>query len=225
MPSRPELRDLASTIEQTLLSATATPAQIEGLCEGAVAHGFVAVCVNPFYVEQARKSLSGSDVSVVSVVAFPLGASSARVAACEAEAAAEAGAQELDLVAPLGLAAAGDFQGAARFIAEVRRAVPAVTLKVILETGYFEAAVIRALGEAALAAGADFLKTSTGFGPRGATEDDVRLLVQLSSGRARVKASGGIRTREQALTLLAAGAARIGTSSGIQIVTVQSSGR
>lgn len=222
MSSLIAVADLARTIEHTLLSPTARPAQIEQLCAAALDHGFAGVCVNPCYVALARRTL-GSALCVVSVVSFPLGASDARTAAFEAEHARAAGADELDLVAPLWLAAAGEFSAAARFVGEVRRAVPDATLKVILETGCFEPGTVRELAGAALDAGADYLKTSTGFGPRGASVEDVRLLAEVARGRARIKASGGIRTYEQAAALVLAGAARIGTSRGVEIVTAQSS--
>jgi deoxyribose-phosphate aldolase len=215
----PEARALALSIEHTLLSPTATPQQIEGLCQDAICYGFYAVCVNGLHLALARAELRGRGVRIVGVAAFPLGATSARAAAGEAAASVSLGADEIDLVAPLGLVAAGEFPRAYEWIGEVRRAIAGVPLKLILETGYFESSAVETLAEVAIDAGVDFLKTSTGFGPRGATIEDVQLLSQVARGRVRIKASAGIRTRESALALLAAGAHRIGTSRGVEIVT------
>jgi deoxyribose-phosphate aldolase len=158
-------------------------------------------------------------VSVVSVVAFPLGASVVDVAVREAECAMADGASELDLVLPVGLALARQYGAMCRFIAAVRAATPGATLKVILETGHFSPEQLGELVPQVLDSGADFLKTSTGFGPRGATVEDVHLLFRLAAGRARIKAAGGIRCANDARALLAAGASRIGTSHGVAIVT------
>ncbi len=210
---------LASAIEHTLLRASATPAEVDQLCDEARQYGFHGVCVNPAYVSRACGRLAGSAVRVVTVAAFPLGASVAEVAAREAEQAVVDGAHEIDLVAPLGLARAGDLQSVTRFVRGVRAVVPRVTLKVILETGYFPGGALEEVARAVLDAQPDFLKTCTGFGPRGATLRDVERLVTVSRGRAEVKAAGGIQTAEQARAMLAAGASRIGTSRGVAIVT------
>jgi deoxyribose-phosphate aldolase len=210
---------LASAIEHTLLSQSATRADVARLCDEAREHRFHGVCVNPLFVSEASARLQGSPVAVVTVVAFPLGAAVPELAAREAERAVRDGASELDLVIPIGLALAGDYASVRCSVAAVRSAAPTATLKVIIETGHFAPEQLAQLVPELLASGADFLKTSTGFGPRGATLEDVRLLRRLAAGRAEVKAAGGIRTADAARAMLRAGASRIGTSRGVAIVT------
>jgi deoxyribose-phosphate aldolase len=205
---------LAPLVEHTLLRPEATPDQVDRLCDEAVLHGFFGICVAPLYVARAARRLDGSAPVVVTVVGFPLGASVPAVTAAEAHRAAADGAAELDLVIPIGLALAGDLDAVRRTVAEVREAIPDRVLKVILETGHFAPAALRALARAVLAAGPDLLKTSTGFGPRGASVEDVALLAACGEGRVGVKASGGIRTLALARALVDAGATRLGTSSG-----------
>jgi deoxyribose-phosphate aldolase len=213
---------IEKSIEHTLLRATATPGEVAVLCREAREHGFHGVCVNPILVSLAARELADSSCCVVTVVAFPLGASVPAVAAAAARQAVVDGAAEIDMVIPIGLALVGDDAAVSRSVATVREAIPDHTLKVILETGHFPPERIRELGRLALAAGADFLKTSTGFGPRGASVEDVKLLVEAGAGRAGVKAAGGIRTAPAARAMLAAGATRIGTSAGVAIVTAPS---
>jgi deoxyribose-phosphate aldolase len=210
---------LARAIEHTLLRASATPADVERLAHEALAHGFAGVCIHPLYAARAKSLVRGSEVRVVCPVGFPLGASLPEVVAHEAERAVRDGADEIDMVIPLGLASAGELRAVTQAVATVRRAVPSHVLKAILETGLFEPSALEAVARAALRGGPDFLKTSTGFGPRGATVEDVKLLVAWASGQAKVKASGGIRTTRDAELLLAAGASRLGTSAGVAIVT------
>ncbi len=210
--------ELAKYIDHTLLKPTATPAEIERLCQEADEHYFYAVCVNPVFVTTAKKALGASPVRVAAVIGFPLGANAPQIKAAEAALAVSQGADELDMVIPLGRALAGDWDAVAADVRAVREAAPDAVLKVILETGYLDEAQIRQAAEAALAGGADFLKTSTGFGPRGARIEDVRLLAEVAGGKARVKAAGGIRTREDAWKMIEAGASRLGTSSGVALV-------
>jgi len=209
---------LARAIEHTLLRASATPADVERLAREAIEHGFVGVCVNPLHAARVRALLGGSRVRVVCPVGFPLGASVPEVVAREAERALADGADEIDMVIPLGLALGGLLDAVTEAVATVRLVVGTHVLKAILETGLFDRAALEAVARAALAGRPDFLKTSTGFGPRGATVEDVELLVRWSSGQAGVKASGGIRTTREAEALLAAGATRLGTSAGVAIV-------
>jgi deoxyribose-phosphate aldolase len=210
--------DLARHIEQTLLRPEATPARVEAHCREAAAHGLFGVCILPRHVPLARRSVEGAGVRVVTVVAFPLGGSAPGAKAAEARIAVLDGADELDMVMSIGDALAGDFGAVEADVRAVREAAPGCVLKVILETGLLDEAALEGAARASVRAGADFVKTSTGFGPRGATVTDVERLVRAVEGRAQVKASGGIRTRAEALALLGAGATRIGTSSGVSMV-------
>jgi deoxyribose-phosphate aldolase len=156
-------------------------------------------------------------VAVVTVAGFPFGTSLSPIKAEEARRAVLDGASEVDMVMAVGLARGGDWPAVRADVLAVRQAASGVMLKVILETGFFDEAGMRRAAEAAIDAGADFLKTSTGYGPRGATVQDVRLLHAVAAGRARIKASGAIRTAAQARAMIAAGADRIGTSNGVEI--------
>lgn len=210
---------LASCIDHTLLAADATAADVERLCAEAREHGFAAVCVNGLHVARVARALDGSPVVPCSVVAFPLGAMDPRAKRFEAECALDVGAREIDAVIALGALLAGDDALVARDLAGLVEACRArgALLKVILECTRLDEAAKRRAARLALEAGADFLKTSTGTAG-GATEADVRLLVELAAGRARVKASGGIRDASAARAMLAAGASRLGTSAGLAIV-------
>lgn len=212
MPPR-DAREFARCIESTLLSAAATALQVDALCREAARCGFAAVCVNPCRVAATRDGLAGTPVRVVTVAGFPLGAQTQRAKVAEVAEAMEAGAHEVDLVINLGLFLDGRLSAVAAELREARRAAGEGVLKVILETGALEPAQAREAAALAVGAGADYLKTSTGFGPAGARVSDVRLLRQVAGRRCGVKAAGGIRTYEQAESLLAAGADRIGTSS------------
>jgi deoxyribose-phosphate aldolase len=206
--------ELAGLIEHTLLSPLATRAMIERHCAEARTHQLLAVCVNPVWVARCVAVLAGANVKVVSVVGFPLGASTPLGKAFECELAVRQGAVEIDTVLALGALKAGDRFSVCEDIRAVVKAAGSCPVKVILETAQLtdpEKALACALAEEA---GARFVKTSTGFGPGGATEADVRLLRQRVGDRLGVKASGGIRDAAFARALVAAGADRIGTSSG-----------
>lgn len=205
--------DLARSIEQTRLAANTTEAQIDELCSQALEWGFGGVCVNPAFVPRVARAVDGR-VRVVSVVGFPLGSGSEASDLAEATWLVENGADEIDMVVPLAAACAGDYRGVETRVAAVRRVVDQRVLKVILETCYFDPAQLTSLARSVLGAGPDYLKTSTGFGPGGATVADVRLLAQLGQGSCLVKASGGIRSLSTARQMLTAGASRLGTSSG-----------
>lgn len=211
--------NIAQYIDHTLLAATAKPSEISKLCQEAVQYKFFGVCVQPSFIAQAKRELEGSEVKVVTVVGFPLGANMSQTKALEAAQAVAMGADEVDMVIPVGLAKAGDWKAVELDVQAVRRAIPGTVLKVILETGYLDTHEIRRAAEAALEGGADFLKTSTGFGPRGATLEDVVLLVDVAAGTAQVKAAGGVRDVETALKMIEAGATRLGTSSGVALVS------
>lgn len=210
--------ELARYIEHTLLRPDATRGQIERLCEEARTHGFYGVCVNGSRVELASYLLEETDVRVVAVVGFPLGAMSGDVKRFETEAAVDDGAHEIDMVMNIGLLKDGEYKRLLRELRDVVEAADERPVKVILETGLLtQEEKVRAC-ELVLDSGARFVKTSTGFGPGGATVEDVRLLRQTVGERLGVKASGGIRDTATALAMIEAGADRIGTSNGVAIV-------
>lgn len=208
---------LLSTIEHTRLSADTTSRHIAELCQQAQQHGFAAVCVNPVYVEQAAAEVRGTPVRVVTVVNFPLGAGHAHVEMREVDQVIADGADEIDWVIPVGLALEERWDVVEERARALRGAIGERVFKVILECGHFEPPALRRLAESVLAAGADYLKSSTGFGPRGVTVADVALLAEVAGVRASVKASGGIRGLADAQALLRAGATRLGTSAGVAI--------
>jgi len=211
--------NLAARIDHTLLRADATGEDIDRLCDEAKRFHFAAVCVNPTWVARCAERLKDSGVLVCAVVGFPLGAHLPEVKALEAKRAVADGAAEVDMVADLGALKSGHD---ARYDRDIRAVVsevgPAVTVKVVLETARLGRDEIVRAAEIVKAAGAKFVKTSTGFAGE-ATVDDVRLLRETVGSAMGIKASGGIRTRAEALALIEAGATRIGTSSGVAIVS------
>lgn len=214
-------RDLARYIDHTLLRADATADDIDKLCAEAVEYGFAAVCVNPYWVRRAARNVKGSNVRVASVVGFPLGATPAEVKAFEARRVLRDGADEVDMVINIGALKSGFYDEVRADIAKVSDACheAGALNKVILETALLgdEEKVIAA--SLAVEAKADYVKTSTGFGPGGATVHDVLLLRETVGPKLGVKASGGIHTAEEAKQMVAAGATRIGASAGVKIVS------
>lgn len=207
---------LANRIDHTLLHADATQAEIEELCEEAAGHGFASVCVNTRWVPTAAEALAESDVLVCTVVGFPLGAMTRRAKAEEARIAVAEGAQEVDMVMDIGALLSGDLAG----VYEDMRGVVAaagVPVKVILETCLLTDEQKAAACLLAVRAGAAYVKTSTGFSTGGATADDIALMRACVGDALGVKASGGIHTREEAESMIAAGADRIGASASIAI--------
>jgi len=205
--------ELAALVDHTLLRPEASANDVRSLCAEALELGVFSVCVSPTFVALARQELEDGDVAVASVVGFPSGAHSSQVKALEAALAVSAGAQELDMVIDLGLAVAGDWAGVQQDIAAVRSVAPDALLKVIIESAALDPAGIRAACVAAERAGADFVKTSTGFHPAGgASVEAVRAMSETVGDRLGVKASGGIRNTEDALAMVAAGASRLGLS-------------
>jgi deoxyribose-phosphate aldolase len=200
---------LIAAIEHTRLAADTTRKDVELACREALEFGFAGVCFAPCHVALASQLLAGSALRVVTVVGFPLGNSTATADAFAASDAIVAGAHEVDMVIPIGSALDGDVRSVERHIAQVRKAIPEWTLKVILEVGFFAPNAVENLARIAVDAGADYLKTATGFGPRGASVEDIELLSRVARAAGRpvfVKASGGIRSRQQAESLLDAGA-------------------
>lgn len=218
METPENLRGLAAYMDHTLLAPTATESQIRTLCTEAAEHHFKTVCVNGSYLGLAREVLAGTGVGLAAVVGFPLGATSTPAKRCEAEACLEAGATELDMVVNLGRVKSGDWAYLEAELKTLRKAAPATCLKLILETCYLDESQKKRLCALALDADWDFVKTSTGFGPAGATLEDVALMRLAVSGKLGVKASGGIRNLETALAYIRAGATRIGTSSAVGIL-------
>lgn len=205
--------NLAKYIDYTLLKATATPAQIEKLCQEARQYGFFSVCVNSGYVPLVAQELKGSEVKVCTVVGFPLGAMSTQGKLDEASTALAEGADEIDMVINLGLLLSGQTAKVRDEIALLKKETADKVLKVIIETCYLTDEQKRLASQLCVEAGADFVKTSTGFGTAGATLADVQLIKEVVGDKALIKASGGIRDRETALQYIALGVSRIGASA------------
>ena len=214
-------RQLAKYIDHTILKPDATAAQVKKLCDEAKQYGFASVCVNPSRIALAAAELAGSDVTPCCVVGFPLGAIPSESKAAETAVAVKNGAREIDMVIDVGRAKDGDWDYVQSDIAAVKAACGPALLKVIIETCLLtDDEKVRAC-LAAKAAGADFVKTSTGFSKAGASVADVKLMRETVGPDMGVKAAGGIHTREEARALLEAGATRIGASAGIAIVTAE----
>jgi len=214
--------NIARSIDHTLLKPDSTGIDIMRLCSEAVSFGFGAVCVNPSRVALAAEALSGSGVRVCAVAGFPLGASTTAVKAAEAAAAVRNGAGEIDMVINIGLLKEGKlklvYEDVRAVVKSAIAAGPLTLVKVIIETCYLTDEEKEAACRICERAGAHFIKTSTGTGPTGATVEDVGLIRNSVSASMGIKASGGIKTLDQALKMLEAGATRIGTSSGVQIM-------
>lgn len=213
--------DLAKYIDHTLLRPDATATEIDQMCDEAIEYGFASVCINPTWVKRAAERLRGSDVKVCTVIGFPLGATPPEIKAMEARRALRDGAREVDMVINVGALKSGDHDLVERDIAKVVDAAheTGAIAKVILETALLtdeEKVIASALSRKARA---DFVKTSTGFGGGGATVYDVALMRETVGPKMGVKASGGVRTLEDAEDMIAAGATRIGASAGVQIVS------
>lgn len=205
--------DIAKYIDYTLLKATATPADIEKLCKEALEYGFYSVCVNSGYVPLAAEQLKGSKVNVCTVVGFPLGAMSTQAKLYETSVALSQGAQEIDMVLNVGLFLSGNVAKVLDEIALLKQETGDRVLKVIIETCYLNDEQKRLASQVCVDAGADFVKTSTGFGTGGATLADVQLIREIVGDRAKIKASGGIRDKQTALQYISLGVDRIGASA------------
>jgi deoxyribose-phosphate aldolase len=215
----PMRRDVARLIDHTILKPDATRKEIEKLCAEAAEHGFMSVCVNPTWVKLAAASLKGSGVAVCTVIGFPLGASTSETKAQEAVRAQDDGAVELDMVIQIGRLKSGEIDVVRDDIAAVVGARRRGSLvKVIIETCFLSDDEKKTACRLAKEAGADFVKTSTGFGSGGATAADIALMRAAVGPSLGVKASGGVRDYGHVLDMVRAGATRIGASAGVKIV-------
>lgn len=206
-------------IDHTILKATATASDVIQLCAEAKAHEFFSVCINSAWVALAKAHVAGSSVKVCSVIGFPLGAMSAAAKVFEAKTAVADGADEIDMVINVGLLQSGQSDAVREEIRAIKHAIGSRVLKVIIETCYLNAEEKARACTLAVDAGADFVKTSTGFGTGGASFEDVQLMLDTVAGKAKVKASGGVRSAETARKYVEMGVMRLGTSNGIQIVS------
>jgi deoxyribose-phosphate aldolase len=205
-------------IDHTLLKTTATQKDIIQLCEEAKTYKFFSVCVNSCYVSLAKEHLKNSEVNICSVIGFPLGAMSTTAKVNEAKVALLDGADEIDMVMNIGFLKSKDYKNVLKDVEAVKNIMPNNVLKVILETCYLDDAEIIKASELAIKGGADFIKTSTGFGIRGASIEDIILMKTVAKNTTKIKASGGIKDSETALKYINLGAQRLGTSSGIAIM-------
>ncbi|MFY7711001.1 deoxyribose-phosphate aldolase [Tenacibaculum sp. MEBiC07804] len=206
-------------IDHTLLKATATESEIITLCSEAKQHNFYAVCVNGSYVELAAEELTETNVKVAAVIGFPLGAMTTEAKVFEAKDCIKNGASEIDMVINVGKLLEGAFDYVENEIRLIKEGIGENILKVIFENCYLSKEQIQKVSELALKAGADFIKTSTGFGTGGATFDDVQLMKDVVKDKVQIKAAGGIRDIATAKKYIEMGVTRLGTSSGVALVT------
>lgn len=206
-------------IDHTLLAANATRNQISNLCEEAKKYDFYAICINGCYVSLAKEHLKNTNIKIAATVGFPLGASHGMAKTEEARIAVKEGADEIDMVINIGLLLDGKLNMVRGEIADVKKVIGEKILKVIIETCYLNPEEIAAASQLVMEAGADFVKTSTGFGSRGASLEDIEIIRAVTGDKLKIKASGGIKDRETAKQYIALGVDRIGTSSGVNIVT------
>ncbi|MDO5764322.1 MAG: deoxyribose-phosphate aldolase [Elusimicrobiales bacterium] len=208
----------AKLIDHTILKPVASKEDVRRICDEAKQHGFFSVCINPYWVAYAKELLQGTDVKVCTVIGFPLGANTTAVKEYETRDALKNGADEIDMVINLGALKNGDYDTVLSDISAVRKACEGHILKVIIETSQLTEEEKVKTCELAAKAGADFVKTSTGFTGGGATAADVALMRKSVPANMQVKASGGVRSREDFDAMVAAGATRIGASSGVKII-------
>ncbi|MGV6828477.1 MAG: deoxyribose-phosphate aldolase [Flavobacteriales bacterium] len=214
---------LNTYIDHTLLKASATKKDIVQLCNEAKEYQFFSVCVNSCYVSLAKLQLKNTDIKVCSVIGFPLGAMSTQAKVFEAKQALTDGADEIDMVMNIGFFKSKDFDAVIDDIKAVKSMMPNNILKVIIETCYLDEFEIIKASELVLLSGADFIKTATGFGTGGATINDVKIMKSVVKDACKIKASGGIKDVKTALQYINLGVKRLGTSSGIAIVTGKTS--
>ncbi|MBB6448139.1 deoxyribose-phosphate aldolase [Geomicrobium halophilum] len=213
-------QELASYIDHTLLKPEATKEDILILCQEAKEHQFATVCIHPYWMTAAVQALEGSGVGVTTVIGFPHGMNTSAVKAHETEKAIAEGVADVDMVINAGALKSGDDEAVQEDIAEVVKASGGRALvKVIIETSRLTDEEKRKASQLAVAAGADYVKTSTGFHTGGATLEDIKLMKEAVAGNTKLKAAGGVKNEEDAKAYIEAGTDRIGTSSGIAIVT------
>jgi len=210
--------EINKLIDHTYLKAFGTKDDIDTILEEAITYDFKSVCLNPSWITYAVESLKKTDVLVCTVIGFPLGANTTETKVYETTDALKKGAHEIDMVLNIGWVKDQQFDRVKAEIEAVREASRGVTLKVILETCYLEEKEIEKASEAAIEAGADFIKTSTGFGTGGATASDVALMKRIAGESRGVKASGGVKTIDDLNAMVEAGATRIGASSGAKLM-------
>lgn len=211
-------KEMAKMIDHTILGATVTSDQVKEKCEQAKKYNFASVCVNPEYVKLVSTELAGTPVKVCTVIGFPLGFNLTDVKVKEVEEAIKQGADELDMVIKLGALKEGNMDLVTKDIESVVKASGNKLVKVIIETCYLTDEEKIEACKAAKKSGADFVKTSTGFGSGGATKEDIKLMRETVGEEMGVKASGGIRSLSDAKKMIEAGATRIGASSGVKII-------
>lgn len=211
--------ELNKYIDHTVLKATTTVEDIKKLCSEAKEFKFYSVCVNGAYVSLASKELEGTDVKVAAVVGFPLGAMTKEAKVFEAKECIANGASEIDMVINIGLAKSGQMDKVEEEIRAIKEAIGTNVLKVIFETCYLTDDEKKAVAKACVNAKADFVKTSTGFGTGGATVEDVQLMKDIVGTNCQIKASGGVRDFETAKKYIDMGVTRLGTSSGVELMT------
>lgn len=217
-----ENREILSHIDHTLLSPCASWTDIQKLCREALTYQTASVCIPPVYVARVRKAYPS--LTICTVVGFPLGYSTTQAKEREVLQALEDGCDEIDMVINLSDVKNGQISRVREEICRIRQVCQSHVLKVIVETCYLTREEKIALCHAVTEAGADYIKTSTGFGPGGATLEDVRLFAQQIGPHVKIKAAGGIRTREELEAFLEAGCDRIGASSAVQVLTQQEAG-
>lgn len=213
-----EKAEIAGIIDHSLLKPTATSEDIRKLCDEARQFGFYSVCINPFFVSMAKELLSGSDVKITTVIGFPFGMTLPEAKAYEAAKAVSSGADELDIVMNIGMAKTGRWGIVKNDISDVISATKGRIRKIIIEACYLNNAEKIKATEIVLESGAEFIKTSTGFGTGGATVEDIRLIKSIAGNACKIKAAGGIKTLSQVKDMISAGAERIGTSSSLDII-------
>ena len=211
-------QELAKLIDHTLLKPDAKEDDIKKLCEEAINYKFYSVCINPCYIELAKNFLKNSDIKICTVISFPLGASTTSIKIIEALEAAKIGADEIDMVMNIGMFKSKKYDYIYEEISSIKKIIKDKILKVIIETAILNDEEKIKASEIVKKSGADFVKTSTGFSQGGATKEDILLIRKVVGDNFGIKASGGIKSYEQAIELINAGATRIGSSSSVKII-------